>query len=93
MTLQWRAVDAFGDIFARVVWDGGFADCNVDYLGGDERWRATVIVPRPNGSTQPPAERHSAYRLPSREAAQAWCERAVAFAQGDGAALRREAGR
>ena len=56
-----------------------FADCHVarDYHDG---WSAEVVIPRADGSTQPPAERHVAHRLPSREAAQAWCERVAAQA-------------
>lgn len=63
-----------------------YADCHVsrDYHEG---WSAEVVIPRADGSTQPPAERHSAHRLPSRVAAQEWCERvaAQAFAAMDGA--------
>ena len=65
---------------ARITSGARHADCTARYDGAGEGWTATVEVPRADGSTQPPAERHSAHRLPSRDAARAWCERVAAEA-------------
>lgn len=70
-----------GAFTARVMWGERFADCTIDRLGGGEGWWASVVVPRPNGSTQPPSMRMSAHCITSHEAAKAWCERAIVFAQ------------
>ncbi len=77
---RWREYGGGTSCAARVTLGDRFADCDAECLGGEDGWRASVVVPRANGSTQPPSERHSAHRLPSREAAQGWCGRVAAMA-------------